>query len=351
MRRNWIFAVLLGSALISAACHQERRADAAATAAPASQQAPKRLALQQLLPAPGVAVIMHLRPAELMATNALRQSWEPVLKTDRLAAFQHATGFDPSHIQELWWAGYALGSLLLVDAAQDGPRIEQAFIASAASDLVRQQDDSGGRLISALVHGQPQALYHREGDFIAIAYGDIGLVKIVRAYAQGRLRAKTALSTRFLAPLRAVDAAAPLRIFLAGPFEHAQGVVGQGFAAGVLSVTPSGPSLRVSVHAHGLWPEEATTLLQQWWLDVLNASESRAVGLGFPTAGPVVSCRPPTSTASNMDLTQCDTQLTYSSRALAQAVHQLTQGSSSALLEEPTSGWRQQLLGPSRGGD
>jgi len=298
-----------------------------------------------LIPAPGVVVLLHLRPAQLMANAELRHDWEAVLQTDRLVAFQHATGFDPNRMQELWWAGYALGSLLLVDAQEDGARIEQAFIASASSDLEHQKDESGGRLISAVVGGEPQALYHRSGDFIAIAYGDIGLVKIVRGYALNRLRAKTALDTRFLAPLKDLDAQAPLRVFLAGPFEHAQGDIAQGFAAGVLSVTPNDSHLQVSAHARGLWPEDTAPALEQWWRKVLNSSESRAVGLGFPTASPVVSCHQEPG-SSDMAFTQCDTQLVYSSGTLAQAVHQLTEGSSASLLEDPASGWRKQLLAP-----
>lgn len=346
MRRHWIFAVLLGAAAGALGCHQKRHAAPLAPPTPTAHP-PLRLALPELIPAPGVIVIAQLRPATLMASKELRRAWEPVLQTERLVAFQRATGFDLNGIEELWWAAYPLGSLVLVDARRDGDRIEQAFLSSAASELVREQDQGGGRLISAIVHGQPQALYHRAGDFIALSYGDVGLVKIVRGYAQGRLRAKTALRTRFLEPLRSLDPDAPLRVFLAGPFEQAQGVIAQGFAAGVLSVTPQGSSLQVSLHARGLWPEDARSAWQKWWLNVLNASETRAVGLGFPTTEPEVSCHEeaPQPAASNMPLMRCNSALGYSSHGLAQAVHQLTQASSSVLLEEPTWGWRSLLLG------
>lgn len=341
---------------------QSQRPRAPTVAAQGSEVVPSvgvRTELSSLIPAPGVVYLLQLRPARLMADHQLRKDWEAVFESERLSSVERATGLEFDVIDELWWVGYPLGTLMLVDARKVGTAAEEAFVARASSVSSAEVDDAGGTWITGVVDEEPRALYHRAGDFLAIAYQDVGLAKIVRGYAQGRVRAKTALDTRFLAPLAQVEGQAPLRAWLVGPFDGAANPVVQGFAAGALAVAPRTQHLEVTLRARGLWPEAVDTALSSWLVDFLDTREARALGLGFPATRPTIQCThesaPQPGTASSdpqpgtgsMELSQCTAQLLYHSAQLAQAVHRLTQAPTEDLLSDDSPGsWRSQIIGP-----
>ena len=340
--RGW--GVIVLSALGACQPHSVRAVETQTRVSP--DQAP--VVLEQLIPAPGVVFLVQIRAARLLAHQITTSSWESVLSSSRLAAYKRTTGLALDAIDELWIVGYPLGTLVLFDAHSCGPQVERAFVDQASSVAEQRDETHGSTFITGVISGEPQALYHRHGDFVAIAHGDIALAKIVRGYAEGQLTAKSALQTQFLAPLARLSPSALVRVFLVGPFEHATDAVAHGFAAGFVGIAPLDHELNLSVVARGLWGEQASSPLSTWLHSFLNTREARAVGLGFPLARPDVACAPerPASKPEGMALTQCQTSLRYDSAALAQAVYRITQAPGEELLaEDAPRGWRSLLLG------
>lgn len=335
---------LMGSQLVGC------RAPAPAPRANSSQktQQIQRHALPSLIPAPGILFLIELKPAELMSNRALRKQWDLLLRSDRLEAFQKVSGLDLNKIQSLWIAGYPLGTLVLFDAISCGAQVEQAFLARASSLSERPSSLPGARLLTGIVNNEPQALFHLPKDFIALAYADITLAKIVQAYAEGRLHAKTALDTRFLSPLAPLHSEAKLRAFLVGPFEQATDVVAQGFAAGLAAFIPNQNNLTLQLVARGVWPDDADPAINTWFQQLLNTREARALGFGFPIDAASVHCSAENqdgNNAANIDLRRCQTELGYDSAALAEAIYRVTQGSSEQLLANDPRAWQSQILG------
>ncbi len=342
------FTLGLACACFLAACRPGSPPPHAVDPSQAKPVAQKRIPLHELIPAPGLVFAVELRPRQLWENTALRQDWRRVFKGERIAAFERASGLKLKQVEDLWIAGYPLGTLLLLDAAQNGMMVERAFTERSSSIESTEFKDENAQLLVGLVDGVPQALFHRKGDFIAIAEGDIGLVRIVQAYAAGRLKATSALKTRFVAPLSEIEPYAPLRAVLVGPFPGATDAVSQSFASGLATVTPVFDQLEVQLVGRGLWPENSASALSSWMTQVLDTREMRAVGLGFPQHAPVVNCQAESDAESaGMPLNRCRTQVRYDSAQLAENVYRLTQAPLNELLgEETLPGWRSRLLRP-----
>lgn len=307
-----------------------------------------RNSLSSLIPAPGVVFLLELQPALMMKDRALRKQWDLVFRSERLAAYEKASGLDLSTIQKLWIVGYPLGTLLLFDAQSCAAQVEQAFIARASSWSRDASSLPGAHLLTGIVANEPQSLYYKANDFIALAYGDVTLAKIVQGYAEGRLHAKTALETRLVAPLAPLHPDALLRAFLVGPFEQATDAVAQGFASGLAAVHLSKNYLELQVVARGAWPDNAGPAIDSWLRQLLNTREARALGFGFPTDLVPVHCaweNQDGKDAAPIELNRCETDLRYESAALAASIYRTTQASSEELLEETPLGWRSHILG------
>ncbi len=83
--------------------------------------------LAEYIPAPGLRWLVQIKPRALIENESVRSDWQPVFSSERIAAFQAASGFDPEQVEELWIAGYDFGTLYLFDAALVGKTAESAF--------------------------------------------------------------------------------------------------------------------------------------------------------------------------------------------------------------------------------
>ncbi len=347
MVRTWLLLLVCVGA--DAGCASTAAPGQNGTAPAAVPPEMERIELSSVIPAPGIVFAVQLRPAQLYENAMLRRTWSKVFSANRLAVYQQASGLSLNEIDDLWIVGYPLGTLVLLDASTTGDRVEQAFLDRAAAIRTETYELERARFHVGLMDGEPQALYHRSGDLIAIATGDIALAKIVFGYATGRLKAPTAMDTRFVAPLSDFESFAPVRAFLMGPFETATDAVAQGFAAGVLALNSVQTDLEVRMVARGAWPSQKSRTLSLWLQQVLDTRELRALGLGFPREVPVVECTEerPGGEGTDMALTRCSTSVAYDAAGLADSVYRLTQAPSEELLDPNTPmGWRSRLLAP-----
>jgi hypothetical protein len=104
----------------------------------------------------------------------------------------------------------------------------------------------------------------------------------------------------------------------------------------VAAVRFEGPDLRISAQALGVWPldDELDARLTRFADELLSTRELRAFGWGFPTRAPRVSCAP-----SLDELALCNSEGTWTSSAVAAALHRITAGSMQEIVDQTPPGW------------
>lgn len=294
--------------------------------------------LESHIPSVGLRWLVHLRPRDLVEDEELLADWEGFFQAQRVQAFTRASGIDPHGIREAWIAGYDLGVLYLLDARVVGERVEQAFVKRSLSTGRRDTGYANLSHVTGIIDQKPHALVHVGGHMVALAEGDIVLCRIVAAYAKGNLDdVPSALEARFLRPHATFEQNAPVRAFLLGPFENATDAVSAAFVSGVVAARENDGQLMVEGQALGVWPRgpELSRRLTEWTDQVLSTRALRALGWGFPTLAPEVTCEP-----LDGNFSRCQARGRWKSRAIAQALHRITAGSMRELIEQAPEGWR-----------
>lgn len=299
--------------------------------------------LYKYLPAAGISWALQLRPQALAADAKLMDEWSRLFPVNRRLAFRRATGFFAEKVSDLWIAGYPLGTLYLFDARASGDDFENAFRKRAMNLMRQSQPEAEMVHLTALVENVPHALLHLKGSWAALAVGDVTLVRLVRAHAEGRLRSSpSAFGSRFLRPFRDFEQTAPARVFFVGPYEQASDAVVGGFVSGAVAWRHQGRELRAKMAALGVWPQEPSTgsSIDRWLAQLLSTRELRALGLGFPTQWPQANCRPAVDENFD-DFVHCSAAGAWGSQHLADAAYRLTAASSQELLAAlPLDEWR-----------
>lgn len=306
--------------------------DSAETQEAGPRTAPERL--RDLLPAAAISWAVRLHPRRLLSDARLVNEFQSILPPARLSAFRAATGIDLHQVQELWFAGYPLGTLLILDASSGEENIISAFMTRAQSVSRENLPQEEWVEITAVVDQRPQALVAKKKSFVAIADGDPSLAKIVRAHAEGQLKARaSALQLSLMRPLTRTSSDSSAALYLFGPFERATDPVVQGLAAGMIELEHRDGRLMVDLRARGLWPADSKTI-DAWIRSLLSTPELGAWGLDRPLEPSTTSCLPEDQEAAS-DLTRCRSRWIFSVADLAKSAYLLTQAS---LVEILTAG-------------
>jgi len=340
-RASLLLAILLAGPALS--CSGAEKKPAPPPLPPAAHAA--RLPLSDYVPAAGLRWLVHARPREIFADERLLADWKTVFTEKRLRDFQNSSGFRARDVEELFIAGYGLGTLYLFDARLVGRDVEAAFRSRAMSTGNRETGRDDLTHLTGIIADSPQALVHLDQHFAAIVEDDLTLAKFVVAYAQERLKkSPPALETNSLKRHRSFEPKSPLRIFLRGPFDEATDAVSGSFASGVAAFSHRGGHLHLTAEVLGLWPESSSlaTDLRKWFIDVLDTREMRALGWGFPTSAPEVICDPgSTQLTESLRGSRCEASAAWNSEQIATATHRITSADTSTLLSEKApSGWR-----------
>lgn len=328
---------LLSLTLVSAGCSPSQPAsEVKAERATGEPQVPHR-PLPSHIPSVGLRWLVELKPRALVAHPRFQKDWEVVFAAEGIQAFTKASGADPSRIGEAWIAGYDLGQLYLFDGKGVGEEARRAFEARSMTTRKLKSSHANVVHLTGMIENTPHALVHIHDHLVAIAVGDIRLARIVRAYAEGKLdKIPTALESRFLSVHSSFSSGALVRGFLLGPYEEATDAVAASFVSGVGAVHLEGGELRVSAQALGVWGlgPELDSQLTRYLDELLSTRELRALGWGFPTKAPAVSCTP-----SEEALALCRFDGAWESAAVAAALHRITAGSLKEIVDETPPGW------------
>lgn len=284
---------LLAGAL--AAC----RGGAAATPEPPGAEL-KLEPLVGLAAAAGLAWLVDVRPAELLASPPVASAVSVVLPPDRFDAFagRHG-GVDLRLATELVVAGYDGATLALARAPVQPGRVEAAFGARAVVVEGRAVEGGVTRLWGS-VGGERQQVGVFGARAVGLERGRLGPLRAAIYFAQGRLRrALPALSADPLARVAAVLGDAPVRAFAPGPFagEWAKGLgglLGAATAVGLAArpLKDRGSAVDLQVLLTGAWgtdaPAAAERLAAAFQL-LANDSLGRLMGVDHPLEEPRVS--------------------------------------------------------------
>jgi hypothetical protein len=295
------------------------------------------LPLADHVPSVGLRWLVHLKPQKLVNHPTFQRDWQVVFEADRVRAFTQVSGFDPHQVTDAWIGGYDLGVLYLFDARATGDAAQEAFLARSLSSQEIETPYNNLTHFTGIIENTPHALLHVREHLIAIAAGDIQLIRIVRAYAEQKLkRSPPVLASKFLVPHARFEEEALARIFFRGPYEDATDSVVGGVLSGVGAATLVDGSLRLKTQVLGAWPVEhrLAESLGGWVDQVLSTRELRAFGWGFPTVPPQVTCK-----AQPADLSLCNASGSWDSAAIARALYRVTAGSMKDLVDEPPWGW------------
>lgn len=287
--------------------------------------------LEDLVPAAGLEWLLLLQPPKLADVLPALQI---VVPESHFASFsaRHG-GIDPRRADAIAIAGYAKTTLALARMSIDPKAVEKSFVDRALHlegraldhhDVVRTWGDVGGTIREQLV------LFGRRG--VGMEIGGFGPLRAAELFAEGRLKKA---SPAFRSPpldlaSSALGAAAPARLFFAGPFsgEARTGLGGllQVASAIGISATPVGPSLDVRVAvlgARGTDPNAAVQRLGATYDALAQSSLGRLCGLDRPKKAP--------ATSVSEDALFLEVQL--DSSVIAKGLHDATEASVSEILK------------------
>jgi hypothetical protein len=256
--------------------------------------------LVEYVPAGGVNWMLLGRPRSLAQNKALLQGLEPLLPPGRLDLFGKQTGIDLRTLNSAVIAGFDLGTLYLAETDADLTTASQAFSDRLVAGAEVKRPHPRLLRISGVVGRTPQSFLGFDGKLVAVGVGDTSTVRIVEAFARGKLkRTKRVFDGVALQSLRDFANAAPMAFVAAGPFEEkwmygAAGLLAAASGIGI-SLTPlSGQVLEVRVMIDGAWDEASTApvvRMRQAWEALAQSSTGRLFGLHEPEADPALSLR------------------------------------------------------------
>lgn len=283
--------------------------------------------LLELLPSAGFQWALQLSPRALWSQTELRELVLSWIEEERWEALQLSLGLDVRQIDEAWLVRYSWGTLYLVSAPPSLAQEARArFIAHSQSSLQRKAPPKYHHL-TALLTGEPAAYAEHEGRWFAVALQDPSLVRFALASSQKKLtRSRSAFADPFLKPLLSSLDAAPLHIYLRGPFSEDSalllGALGVRFSIQTLS-----GQLQVDAQTLGLWPappQEIEQHMQDFLRDRLEDPALRALGSQSQSEPLHVRCQDVShSDPKWADVHRCQTSLAFSLREVIERLHWL----------------------------
>lgn len=261
--------------------------------------------LTDLVAAAGLAWIMQLHPAALVAHQGLAPALALLLpppRTDLLAA-RFFSGADVGQASEVVVAGFPATTLTLARVPVDPGRIERVFLDRATAvdgraaehGVIRLWGTAGGQRTQVAVLGRAA---------VGLERGPLGPLRAAIYFARGRLRrSPSALHGPPFAEALERLGDGPARAFCAGPFE---GEWGAGLGGLLRATTCAGASLRpangpagadVALRAvlMGAWGDQASSAagrLEAWLRVLAEDPLGRLAGLDRPVVPPSTRAGP-----------------------------------------------------------
>jgi hypothetical protein len=254
-----------------------------------SQPLPE-LQLLEHVPAAGLRWLVHTRPASLARDQALMESLSPLFTPERLEAYARETRLDLRKLEDAAIAGFDLGTLYLASSEQDTTPVLEAFAERFVAGAEVATPHPQLARISGVVGQTPQSMLSHQRRWVAVASGDPMLVRVVEAYALGKLkRSPPALAGVALKSLSLLDDQAPVVLYVPGPFDKEWAEVAHGALASahglVLLATPHGDqSVRLRLVVDGAFEDSSSVAarLLAAWDEFSSTSTGRLFALDRP---------------------------------------------------------------------
>ena len=253
--------------------------------------------LWQYVPAGGVDWVLMGKPRTLASNPELRTKLEPLLPASRLELYAKNTGLDLRNLPSALVAGFDLGTLYLAETDTDLTPATRAFSERLVNTPKLRQSHPRLQRVSGVVGQTPQALLRFDGKLLAVAVGDTTTVRIVEAFALGRLeRTARVLDGAALRSFREFGQDAPLLLLAPGPFEGkwmygVQGLLAAATGVGIAATPIGGAFVDVVVAIDGPWqnetnPPEAVARMRRAWEELSTSSTGQLFGLHEPAESP-----------------------------------------------------------------
>jgi hypothetical protein len=223
---------------------------------------------------------------------------EPLLPEKRLELYAQETGIDLRNLSRALIAGFDLGTLYLAETEADLTPATQAFAERLVSGVDFKELHPRLKRISGVVGRTPQSLLRFDGKLIAVAVGDPTTVRIVEAFARGKLqRTKSVFEGAALESFREFSTRAPLTFLAPGPFEGkwmygAAGLMAAAQGIGISAAPTDRGSVSVTAAIDGPWEDEHThaiARMREAWDGLAQSSTGRLFGLHEPVSPPRVA--------------------------------------------------------------
>ena len=254
--------------------------------------------LSDYVPAAGLRWLLLARPKSLAADRDFMQALSPLVSKARLEAYRDSTGIDLTALDSALIGGFDLGTLYLAEIRGDPSAIELAFRQRLVAEVELREPHPRLTRISGVIGNTPESLLLYRGQLIAQAVGDPTLIRVVEAFARGKLkRSPPALHGAALGPLADFARQAPVRLLVPGPFGGRWMMAAEGlFAAAdavALSATPLAPGrVAMTVAIDGPWGESeevaAAERLRVAWEKLSQSTTGELFGLDTPAALPTL---------------------------------------------------------------
>ncbi len=238
------------------------------------------------------------KPRELSDHHDLVQKLEPLLPKKRFDLYAQQTGIDLRQLNRALIAGFDLGTLYLAETESDLTAATQAFAERLVSGVELVEPHPRLKRISGVVGRTPQSLLSFEGKLVAVAVGDPTTVRIVEAFARGKLRrTKSIFEGAALRSFREFGTQAPLTFLAPGPFEGkwmygAAGLLAAAQGVGISAAPTDRGSVTIRVAIDGPWEEEnihAVARMREAWDGLAQSSTGRLFGLHEPASPPTIA--------------------------------------------------------------
>jgi len=250
------------------------------------------------VPAGGINWVFHGEPLAVSRNRDLTRRLEPLLPAERLDAYAQATGIDLRRLPSAAVVGFDLGTLYLAETGEDLSPAAEAFAERLVAGVDVKRTHPRLTRISGVIGQTPQSMLSFDGKLLAVAVGDPTTVRIVEAFAHGKLkRTRRVLEGAALRSFRNFGSGAPLRFLAPGPFEGpwmygAAGLLAVASGLGIAARPVAPDSLEVTIAIDGPWTAEnidPVVKLRHAWEALALSSTGRLFGLHEPSSPPTLS--------------------------------------------------------------
>ncbi len=254
--------------------------------------------LVDYVPAGGVQWLLLGKPLELAQNQQLTKALEPLLPASRLDLYARSTGVDLRTLDNALVAGFGLGTLYLAETHTDQTLAQRAFSERLVNGPREVHPHPRLIRITGVVGRTPQSLLSYQGQLLAVAVGDTTTVRIVEAFARGKLRrTKRVFDGVALSSFAEFANRAPLVFLAPGPFDGkwmygARGLLAVANGVGLSAQPLETGNLAITIAIDGPWDEQDASpvaRLRQAWEDLAESSTGQLFGLQEPVSLPALS--------------------------------------------------------------